>query len=90
MTASYPTAQRGLHGLAELVLAGPRSVAGGSMRLRADHDGIVTWDDPPRPDSLRGTQLRTKVPDFGGVRTYPCAAGGLYHPKKSPETFGCR
>jgi hypothetical protein len=47
MTASYATTRRSLHGLAELVLAGPRYVAGGSMRLRADHDGITTWDDPP-------------------------------------------
>jgi hypothetical protein len=47
MIASYSTTRRSLHGLAELVLAGPRYVAGGSMRLRADHDGITTWDDPP-------------------------------------------
>jgi hypothetical protein len=47
MFASYSTTCRRLHGLAEVVLAGPRYVAGGSMRLRADHDGITTWDDPP-------------------------------------------
>jgi hypothetical protein len=46
MSASYATTRHSLHGLAELVLAGPRYVAGGSMRLRADHDGIRTWDDP--------------------------------------------
>lgn len=47
MTTSYETSRHSLHGLAELVLAGPRYLAGGSMRLRADDEGIRTWDDPP-------------------------------------------
>jgi hypothetical protein len=47
MTASYATTRHSLHGLAELVLAGPRYAGGGSMQLRADSDGIRTWDDPP-------------------------------------------
>ena len=47
MTTSYAATRRSLHGLAEIVLAGPRYVAGGSMRLRADDAGIRTWDDPP-------------------------------------------
>jgi hypothetical protein len=47
MAATYPTTRHSLHGLAELVLAGPRYTAGGSMRLRAGSDGIRTWDDPP-------------------------------------------
>lgn len=46
MTLTYETTRHSLHGLAELVLAGPRYAAGGSMRLRADADGIRTWDDP--------------------------------------------
>src|SRR3954467_9243279 len=46
MAATYATTRHSLHGLAELVLAGPRYAAGGSMRLRADADGIRTWDDP--------------------------------------------
>jgi hypothetical protein len=47
MSASYATTRHSLHGLAELVLAGPRYTADGSMRLRADEEGIRTWDDPP-------------------------------------------
>jgi hypothetical protein len=47
MTQAYGTTRHSVHGLAELVLAGPRYAAGGSMRLRADADGIRTWDDPP-------------------------------------------
>jgi hypothetical protein len=47
MSGTYSTTRHSLHGLAELVLAGPRYSAGGSMRLRAGDDGIRTWDDPP-------------------------------------------
>jgi hypothetical protein len=47
MSATYAATRHSLHGLAELVLAGPRYVAGGSMRLRAGAGGIRTWDDPP-------------------------------------------
>jgi len=47
MTQTYATTRHSLHGVAELVLAGPRYAAGGSMRLRAGADGIRTWDDPP-------------------------------------------
>jgi hypothetical protein len=47
MPGSYVATRHSLHGLAEVVLAGPRYVAGGSMRLRADDEGIRTWDDPP-------------------------------------------
>lgn len=47
MSSSYATTRHNLHGVAELVLAGPRYTAGGSMRLRAGVDGIRTWDDPP-------------------------------------------
>ena len=47
MAADYGTTRHSLHGLSELVLAGPRHAAGGSMRLRVGVDGIRTWDDPP-------------------------------------------
>jgi len=47
MSSSYATTRHSLHGLAELVLAGPRYADGGSMRLRAGVGGIRTWDDPP-------------------------------------------
>ena len=47
MTGTYATTRHSLHGLAELVLAGPRYATGGSMRLRSGADGIRTWDDPP-------------------------------------------
>jgi hypothetical protein len=47
MSGTYATTRHSLHGLAELVLAGPRYAAGGSMRLRAGSDGIRPWDDPP-------------------------------------------
>jgi hypothetical protein len=60
MAATYATTRHSLHGLAELVLAGPRYKAGGSMRLRAGSGGIRTWDDPPvllsRGDLVSGTQ----------------------------------
>ncbi len=47
MAAEYATTRHSQHGLAELVLAGPRYLAGGSLRLRTGSDGIRTWDDPP-------------------------------------------
>lgn len=46
MGDSYATTRRSLHGLAELVLAGPRLRAGGLIRLRVRADGITTWDEP--------------------------------------------
>lgn len=60
MSTSYETTRRSLHGLAEVVLAGPRYAAGGSMRLRADQQGIRTWDDPPVRLS-RGTLVRDQA-----------------------------
>src|SRR3954467_2097757 len=60
MAATYATTRHSLHGLAELVLAGPRYTAGGLMRLRVDSDGIRTWDDPPvllsRGELVSGSQ----------------------------------
>jgi hypothetical protein len=47
MDTAYTTTRHSLHGVAELVLAGPRYGSGGSMRLRVGTDGIRTWDDPP-------------------------------------------
>jgi len=47
MSTTYSTTRHSLHGAAELLVAGPRYAAGGSMRLRAGADGIRTWDDPP-------------------------------------------
>jgi hypothetical protein len=47
MSPTYATTRHSLHGLAELVLAGPRHARGGSMRLSAGTAGIRTWDDPP-------------------------------------------
>jgi hypothetical protein len=42
MSSPYEISRHSLHGLAELVLADPRYSTGGSMRLRADADGIRT------------------------------------------------
>lgn len=76
MSATYAVTRHSLHGIAELVLAGPRYVAGGSMRLRAGPDGICTWDDPAV--LLSGGELvtgTTRLPVDG--LTYAAAAVGL-------------
>ena len=73
MSTTYATTRRSLHGAAELLLAGPRHLAGGSMRLRAGADGIRTWDDPALV--LTGTELLARdlrVPLDG--TTYAAAA----------------
>jgi hypothetical protein len=46
MTETYESTRRSLHGAAELLLAGPRYDAGGSIQLRAGAGGITTWDAP--------------------------------------------
>jgi len=43
---TYAETRRSVHGLAELVLAGPRYRASGQLRLRVLPDGIGTWDQP--------------------------------------------
>ena len=43
---TYAQTRRGLHGLAELVLAGPRFRQTGDLRLRVRPEGVGTWDDP--------------------------------------------
>jgi hypothetical protein len=76
MSGTYATTRHSLHGLAELVLAGPRYATGGSMRLRADVDGIRTWDDPPvrlsRGELVAGA---TRLPLDG--LTYAAAAAAI-------------
>lgn len=42
--ATYVETRRSVHGLAELVLAGPRYRSSGQLRLRVLRDGIGTWD----------------------------------------------
>lgn len=42
----YTRTRRSLHGLAELVLAGPRYRQGGSIQLRVRREGIRTRDEP--------------------------------------------
>jgi hypothetical protein len=44
--ATYAETRRSVHGLAELVLAGPRYRSTRQMRLRVLPDGIGTWDQP--------------------------------------------
>jgi hypothetical protein len=43
---TYAETRRSVHGLAELVLAGPRYRSTGQLRLRVLPDGIGTWDQP--------------------------------------------
>ena len=43
---TYRDTRRCLHGLAELVLAGPRFRQSGELRLRVRPEGIGTWDAP--------------------------------------------
>jgi hypothetical protein len=43
---TYRDTRRCLHGLAELVLSGPRFRQTGELRLRVRPDGIGTWDEP--------------------------------------------
>ena len=44
--SAYARTKRSLHGLAELVLAGPRYRQGGSIELRIGPDGFRTRDEP--------------------------------------------
>jgi hypothetical protein len=44
--ATYTETRRSVHGLAELVLAGPRYRATGQLRLRVLPEGLGTWDQP--------------------------------------------
>lgn len=82
MDRAYVSTRHNLHGLAELVLAGPRYGGGGSMRLRADADGIRTWDDPSV--RLSGGELvagDVRVPVDGLTFAAAAAAIGLHaHP----------
>lgn len=57
LAGSYTRTRRGLHGLAELVLAGPRFRQTGELRLRVRPEGIGTWDGPVI--ALAGGQLVT-------------------------------
>lgn len=57
MSTSYTETRESLHALAELVLAGPRYRAGGTIRLRATEHGVRTWDEPRL--ELRGDELVT-------------------------------
>ena len=43
---AYTRTRRSLHGLAELVVAGPRFRETGELRLRVRPEGIGTWADP--------------------------------------------
>lgn len=43
---AYTRTRHSLHGLAELVLAGPRYRQGGSIKLRVQREGIRTRDEP--------------------------------------------
>jgi hypothetical protein len=43
---AYTRTRHGLHGLAELVLAGPRFRQGGSIKLRVGREGFRTRDEP--------------------------------------------
>lgn len=43
---AYTRTRHSLHGLAELVLAGPRYRQGGSIRLRVQREGFRTRDEP--------------------------------------------
>jgi hypothetical protein len=78
MSASYAATRHSLHGLAEVVLAGPRYVSGGSMRLRADPEGLRTWEDPPVQLS-RGELVvdGARIPLDGLTFSEAAAAAGL-------------
>jgi hypothetical protein len=78
MSADYATTRHSLHGVAELVLAGPRYDAGGSMRLRAGADGIRAWENPllllTAGEVVAG---QTRVPLAGSSYADVAAALGL-------------
>ncbi|NUR07447.1 MAG: hypothetical protein HOQ45_10580 [Nocardioidaceae bacterium] len=44
--SGYPATRRALHGLAELVIAGPRFRESGDLRLRVLPGGFGTWAEP--------------------------------------------
>lgn len=76
MDPAYTTTRHSLHGVAELVLAGPRYASGGSMRLRAGGDGIRTWDDPPLLLTAGGLVAGATRVSLDGA-TYAAAAEAL-------------
>ena len=77
-TATYRRTRRCLHGLAELVLAGPRFRQTGELRLRVRPGGIRTWDDPVA--ALEGGELVTphsRFPVQGLTIAQVCERAGL-------------
>jgi len=67
VTEAYESTRRSLHGVAELPLAGPRYVEGGSIQLRAGAGGSTTWDPPAvTPGRHRGTEGMPAYPGAGG------------------------
>ena len=75
---TYTETRRCLHGLAELVLAGPRFRQTGDLRLRVRPEGIGTWESPVV--SLAGGELVTadsKVPLDGLTISEVASRAGL-------------
>lgn len=71
-------ARRTLHGLAELVLAGPQHRRSGTIRLRVNPDGFTTVAEPPL--ELRTTELVAgdlRIPLAGHSYAHLAAAAGL-------------
>ncbi len=59
---TFAETRRSVHGLAELVLAGPRYRSTGQLRLRVLPDGIGAWDQPgPRFAGGELIEGRTRV-----------------------------
>lgn len=87
-TDSYTQTRRSLHGLAELVLAGPRFRETGDLRLRVRTEGIGTWDGPVV--SLSGGELVTatgKVAVDGLTITEAASRVGL-RPSPLDDVYG--
>ena len=58
MSSTLVTTRRGLHALAELVLAGPQYRAHGAIRLQVTRDGLTTVAGPRV--HMDGTAVRTE------------------------------
>jgi len=73
---TFQASRRSLHGVAELVLAGPAYTHDGDIRLRPTPDGFGVWKQPgPRIDGVELVAGTRRIPLGGTVQALADAAG---------------
>ena len=73
---TFRASRRALHGVAELILAGPAYARDGDIRLRPTPGGFGVWAQPgPRVDGVELVERTRRVPLSGTVQALADAAG---------------